>query len=897
MGSFLTASVATLGVAGCNNSDSSSAASNSAPPPPEATGASWQFPQSVASGDPQADSIVLWTRVVPSALSATAVSTTDIGVRLQVSSAAGNAANLSTTTALSDALVANIVLPSLTDFDNTVRHKLTGLTAGTTYYYQFVAGTVRSKIGRFKTPPASASALKFAFITCQDWSNNHWGAFSDIVQNQPDLDFIVHLGDYIYETDTLGTAVGGVAAVESLHTQLVLPQGAALPTDPSQPGSTGKYAAFPNDYRYLYKQYRSDARLQTLHEQFPVIAIWDDHEFSDDCWGDTETYTDENQLQLSRRRGANQSWYEYSAADVVFNPANPSFTDLQIYRTLKFGGLADLILTDERLYRADHLIPETTLNPATGQPLGRINTRYLVPEASLKGAELAKEQLGLLAPGGDALQFVSVLGATQRAWWMSQMKNSTATWRIWGNEVTMMRLGLNGTNAIATLITLSTVSTLATNMLTLAAQPAPPSGAGTGGSVPTAAAIVAVGFAGAAFGVTSTQAATAGFAIAQSDAGGGTDTDKVTAAVGASGIPVSLAQLGVGAFDTAKAAAAGSQPAAAQAGAAAQFIATTLGIAADIMAHGASSVYVLALDSVVGPGTVAKITPFFQKFVLNADSWDGYRAERQALMQFLSANSISKVVNITGDLHAFLAGQVFDTFTGEVATVTGPDATGQFHEATAAPAGSPVVVDLVTAGISSTSWFKYVKQAVDLLDPTNALIGKLVYVPVAIPAIPANGLFAGSPPVPAYTASLNLVDYTMGKASPASPAVLANQLHDQVWGHLAAAGVPEPAMAPSTAGVLGQIAANSTFQQQAFPLAQQLATLGGATNPWLKHVDTDAQGYSVVSLTPTSLSCTFKKVNPLVGSTAPTNNAGFGTSIVAGGTTLTVNAATFPTIS
>ena len=84
------------------------------------------------------------------------------------------------------------------------------------------------------------------------------------------------------------------------------------------------------DYRYLYKKYRSDARLQDLHASFALIAIWDDHEFSDDCWQNNETYSNGNvqiinglplspaQLtgsdttsQTARRRSANKAWFEF----------------------------------------------------------------------------------------------------------------------------------------------------------------------------------------------------------------------------------------------------------------------------------------------------------------------------------------------------------------------------------------------------------------------------------------------------------------------------------------------------------------------------------------------------------------------------------------------------------
>src|SRR5205814_1234597 len=105
----------------------------------------------------------------------------------------------------------------------------------------------------------AAALVKFAVITCQDWSTNHWGAFDMLLQE--DVDFVLHLGDYIYET--VGDSPANPA--EARHAALTLPEGAFVN------GATGaKYASSLADYRYLYRTYRSDPRLQALHARFPV---------------------------------------------------------------------------------------------------------------------------------------------------------------------------------------------------------------------------------------------------------------------------------------------------------------------------------------------------------------------------------------------------------------------------------------------------------------------------------------------------------------------------------------------------------------------------------------------------------------------------------------------------
>ena len=89
-----------------------------------------------------------------------------------------------------------------------------------------------------------------------------------------------------------------------------------------------------------------------------MIAIWDDHEFSDDCWQDRQVYaaTDDATANTPRRPQRNQAWFEFMPADVSFNRDNPAFDNIQIYRSFRFGTLATLLMTDLRLYRADHII-------------------------------------------------------------------------------------------------------------------------------------------------------------------------------------------------------------------------------------------------------------------------------------------------------------------------------------------------------------------------------------------------------------------------------------------------------------------------------------------------------------------------------------------------------------
>ncbi|WP_374349785.1 alkaline phosphatase [Chitinimonas sp.] len=804
IGSFVTVSTVAGGLAGCAGDG---VPATSGPAAPGASGAGWKFPQSVASGDPRPDSILLWTRVVPSASDdVTSGAAVNLSVRVLLTDA-DNSAALGSNAALVGNLLQDVTVPCYAQYDNTVRHKITGLAAGKTYFYQFVAGDVRSKVGRFKTAPAQdadVTQLKFAFLTCQDWSINHWGAFEQIA-NSENPDFLVHLGDYIYETVGASFQVG---AVESRHGALKLPDGTP------NAGGSGNYATTLADYRYLYKKYRTDSRLQAVHERFAMIPIWDDHEFSDDCWQDAETYDNgsisaaggDNVHQPARRRNANQAWFEFMPADVVLDNG-AGINTIQIYRDFRFGKLAHLVMTDERLYRDDHIIPEAATNPLTGQAVGSIGARYMVPQDTLSGAEALKMAGG--AGTADPLSGVSMLGRTQREWWKNTMKASTATWKLWGNEVSLLRMGVDGSNAIATLLALQAVTGLAGKIGEAAGS--------TGGNIAVASALVAAITAGAS----QASAAAAAVAIAGAAASGG----NATAAAVAAGLTAQQAGLAAAAFSAAAGAAgAGSK---AQAGAGAQVIAFGF-IKPDVATNKAKSQFVAA------SGMQASLAPFFAKFVLNADQWDGYNAERKHLMKHLKDNGIKNVVAVTGDIHSFFAGTVSDDFD-------------------AANGGTPTMVDLVTAGISSDSFFSYLSSAVGSLSQS---LSTLVYYPLTIP-VPGIGSIA---------VNVNLLDYTMAKAAPTA-ASLAEQVKVQVRGALAAKGVPEAQLDATTAAVLAGLQADAGFTGQLLPLAQQLAGLN--SNPWIKLANTDAQGYAVVTLTADKLSCEFRQVNRLVGGNAP----------------------------
>jgi len=306
------------------------------------------FPQSVASGDPKSDSVVLWTRVYDTSASG------DLNVKLEVAtdSAFKNIVSI-------DGATSKTITAKASD-DGCVKVKIKSLSAKTYYYYRFSytakdGSTNYSNYGRTKTAPAASddASVKFAYASCQDYNGRYYNSY--VKMRDEELDFFVHLGDYVYETtgdpSFQTTKPDRVTKFSDTAGAIVFNKGT----------STEYYAAKSlSNYRDLYKTYRGDRALQAVHERFPMIAIWDDHEFTDDCYGDYATYYDGKSSEQStqRRKDANKAWFEYMPIDTDVISYSDSETFMKIYRDFMFGKNLHLILTDERSYRPDHIIPE-----------------------------------------------------------------------------------------------------------------------------------------------------------------------------------------------------------------------------------------------------------------------------------------------------------------------------------------------------------------------------------------------------------------------------------------------------------------------------------------------------------------------------------------------------------
>lgn len=436
------------------------------------------FPQGLASGDPRESSVVLWTRAVRATGGTEAVDLT-----LEVASDAAFTT-----------IVAMQSVSAMAAVDHTVRVIVTGLAADTIYYYRFKNGA-DSISGRTRTAPAADAdvPVRLAWASCQDYGAGHYGAYRVMIDEdmaRPEADqirFVLHLGDFIYETRGGGFQVPLDDNFQP--TTLNNPDGSPrqIGPFPSGGGTAGgeNFAQTVDDFRHLYKTFASDPDLMAARARWPFIHTWDDHEFSNDCWQSQGNFTNANSTDEPSQRkkvAANQAWFEYipvqltgapgvagvtqqaadfampaNVTDAAFTPADmdTNFVDepnnvaavgsITIYRSLRFGRHVELVVTDERSYRSDHAVPEEFSAAAF---------EYLDPRNVMPADDLMIMDAGSTANGNNPPAMVgftpqpnprvdsppgTMLGVQQKAWWKDSMRLSNATWKLWGNQVPLMR--------------------------------------------------------------------------------------------------------------------------------------------------------------------------------------------------------------------------------------------------------------------------------------------------------------------------------------------------------------------------------------------------------------------------------------------------------------------------
>lgn len=345
------------------------------------------FPLSVVSGDVKQKSAILWTKVSEKVGEGKNTVPLIVEVAEDIDFAK---------------IVFQDVVEAKKENDFTTKIRVEGFSPGKTYFYRFVYDKDSSPIGRFKTIPEKPERIRFAFVSCQDYTNGFYSAYYHLANE--DVDFVIHLGDYIYET--AGEATFQYAQLRKIS----LPYGE-------------KVALKIEDYRKLYQVYRSDPYLQRVHEKFPFYVIWDDHEFANDCYGANSPDNGKEEYggiyQPERRKYAHKAWWEYMPAEVEYNPSQSDPTkEIKIWRAFTFGNLAELILTDERLYRNGP--------PESAECGGLVRGRYLTKFCN----DILSEERSML--GKEQLEFL-----------LDELKNAEdngVIWKIHGNEVAMSQM-------------------------------------------------------------------------------------------------------------------------------------------------------------------------------------------------------------------------------------------------------------------------------------------------------------------------------------------------------------------------------------------------------------------------------------------------------------------------
>jgi alkaline phosphatase D len=277
----------------------------------EENSALYPFKLGVASGDPLARGIVLWTKLATDPLVAGGgMAPVSVPVSWEISK---------------DESFRKIVKKGIEKAEpawgHSVHVEVDGLKPHTTYYYRFKTATEVSPVGRTKTAPrrkANVKEVKFAFLSCQNFPNGYFTPYEHLVKE--DLDVVFFLGDYIYESK------GDVSDSGRFHVP-------------------AKTIVTLDDYRIRYGQYKSDPSLQAAHAAFPWVITLDDHEIMNNWGGEDPS----NAAFMARRAAAFQAFYEHMP---LRKSAMPDSINMLVYRKLAYGKLMEVSILDTRQYRS-----------------------------------------------------------------------------------------------------------------------------------------------------------------------------------------------------------------------------------------------------------------------------------------------------------------------------------------------------------------------------------------------------------------------------------------------------------------------------------------------------------------------------------------------------------------
>lgn len=272
------------------------------------------FTHGVASGDPLADRVILWTRVIPASGDARRLT-----LQWQMSQSADF-----------DQITASGSAATGPQSDYTVKIDAGLLSANTPYYYRFICEGTSSPVGKTRTlPKTGVEDVKLAVVSCSNYPQGYFHVYREIANR--DYAAVLHLGDYIYEYPA-GTYSN--QDMTQNHGREVTPKGEVIALE---------------DYRTRYGLYRTDPDLQAAHAAHPFICIWDDHEIANDTWRTgAENHNDGEGDYEDRKKAALKAYHEWLPIR-----SNPKGDQNVIYRSFEIGDLATLIMLDTRIVGRD----------------------------------------------------------------------------------------------------------------------------------------------------------------------------------------------------------------------------------------------------------------------------------------------------------------------------------------------------------------------------------------------------------------------------------------------------------------------------------------------------------------------------------------------------------------
>jgi alkaline phosphatase D len=330
------------------------------------------FTYGVASGDPLHDRVIIWTRVNPSAdaIPGSGVGRPVTGLWEIAHDAAFRR------------LVRVRPFLATRHTDHTVKIDVTGLAPDTEYYFRFRAFGVMSPVGRTRTAPAPVArpeSVRFGMVSCSNFEAGFFTAYRELAQRD-DLDFILHLGDYIYEYANGEYGPEGFAGEVRAH-------------DPA-----GEIFSL-GDYRRRHACYKTDPDLQALHARHPFICTWDDHETANNAWADgAENHTEGEEGEWAKRKADGiRAYFEWMPVREQRRTREEGEVR-RIYRRFSFGRLMDLFMLDLRQYRSEQ--PASPLDSAAINDPSR-----------------------------------TIAGDIQMEWLRDELATSEAQWKFCGNSV------------------------------------------------------------------------------------------------------------------------------------------------------------------------------------------------------------------------------------------------------------------------------------------------------------------------------------------------------------------------------------------------------------------------------------------------------------------------------